>query len=45
MPLATMGTDTEPQKNLGVVDHAFNPSTGNQRQEDLWEFKPSLVYR
>jgi hypothetical protein len=25
--------------------HAFNPSIGRQRQEDLCEFEASLVYR
>ena len=28
-----------------MVAHAFNPSTGEQRQTDLCEFKDSLVYR
>ena len=28
-----------------MVAHAFNPSTGEQRQKDLCEFKDSLVYR
>ena len=29
----------------GMVGHAFNPSIGRQRQEDLCEFEASLVYR
>jgi hypothetical protein len=30
---------------LGVVAHAFNPSScGRERQEDLFEFEANLVY-
>lgn len=30
--------------NLGVVAHEFKPSTGGQRQAELWEFEVSLGY-
>ena len=33
------------QSSWVVVVHSFNPSTQRQRQADLYEFKPSLVYR
>jgi hypothetical protein len=30
---------------LGMVVHAFNTTLGRQRQEALWEFKTSFVYK
>jgi hypothetical protein len=35
---------TKSQNQVGKVAHAFHPSTGRQRQVDLWEFEDSLVY-
>jgi hypothetical protein len=30
---------------LGMVVHTFNPSTGREKQVDLWEFDTSLFYK
>ena len=31
------------EMNLGRITHAFNPALKRQKQEDLYEFKASII--